>query len=119
MRGISTRRPASGLGRSRGISSKRSRDACRRRSRRRIAHMDDRASGATIVKIVKHEGPPQSGLCLLCGIGTLSLEKKRMAVCKKLLAGVAVSIVGIAGTAHADTTLLNVSYDVTRELYKD
>jgi sulfate transport system substrate-binding protein len=25
----------------------------------------------------------------------------------------------IAGLAHADTTLLNVSYDVTRELYKD
>jgi sulfate transport system substrate-binding protein len=27
--------------------------------------------------------------------------------------------IGTAGTAHADTTLLNVSYDVTRELYKD
>jgi sulfate/thiosulfate transport system substrate-binding protein len=26
---------------------------------------------------------------------------------------------GMAGIAHADTTLLNVSYDVTRELYKD
>ena len=26
---------------------------------------------------------------------------------------------GAAGLAHADTTLLNVSYDVTRELYKD
>lgn len=40
-----------------------------------------------------------------------------MAVYKKLLITVALGIA--AGVAHADTTLLNVSYDVTRELYKD
>ncbi|SAK88471.1 sulfate-binding protein [Caballeronia arationis] len=39
-----------------------------------------------------------------------------MAASKKAL----VAALGlIAGLAHADTTLLNVSYDVTRELYKD
>ncbi|SAK97109.1 sulfate-binding protein [Caballeronia temeraria] len=40
-----------------------------------------------------------------------------MAVYKKLVITVALGIA--AGVAHADTTLLNVSYDVTRELYKD
>jgi len=34
------------------------------------------------------------------------------------IAGFAMSI-GMTSAAHADTTLLNVSYDVTRELYKD
>ena len=34
------------------------------------------------------------------------------------IAAFAMSI-GTTGVAHADTTLLNVSYDVTRELYKD
>ncbi|BAN25764.1 sulfate ABC transporter substrate-binding protein [Caballeronia insecticola] len=42
-----------------------------------------------------------------------------MAVYKKLLVGVAFAITSMAGIAHAETTLLNVSYDVTRELYKD
>jgi sulfate/thiosulfate transport system substrate-binding protein len=43
-----------------------------------------------------------------------------MAVHKKLLIAAAVGItLGMSGIAHADTTLLNVSYDVTRELYKD
>ncbi|SAL72795.1 sulfate-binding protein [Caballeronia peredens] len=42
-----------------------------------------------------------------------------MAVHKKLLIGVAFAMASMAGGAHADTTLLNVSYDVTRELYKD
>jgi len=32
---------------------------------------------------------------------------------------VAISLFAVAGIAHADTTLLNVSYDVTREFYKD
>ncbi|WP_250482355.1 sulfate ABC transporter substrate-binding protein [Caballeronia sp. GACF5] len=40
-----------------------------------------------------------------------------MAVHKKLIVTVALGIA--ASIAHADTTLLNVSYDVTRELYKD
>ncbi|WP_321801108.1 sulfate ABC transporter substrate-binding protein [Caballeronia sp. J97] len=40
-----------------------------------------------------------------------------MAVHKKLIVAVALGIA--ASMAHADTTLLNVSYDVTRELYKD
>lgn len=40
-----------------------------------------------------------------------------MAVHNKLVIGVALGIA--ASVAHADTTLLNVSYDVTRELYKD
>ena len=40
-----------------------------------------------------------------------------MAVHKKLIITVALGIA--ASMAHADTTLLNVSYDVTRELYKD
>ncbi|SAK89489.1 sulfate-binding protein [Caballeronia fortuita] len=40
-----------------------------------------------------------------------------MAVYKKLFITVALGIA--ASAAHADTTLLNVSYDVTRELYKD
>ncbi|MDR5797812.1 sulfate ABC transporter substrate-binding protein [Caballeronia sp. LZ008] len=40
-----------------------------------------------------------------------------MAVHKKLIVTVALGIA--ASFAHADTTLLNVSYDVTRELYKD
>jgi sulfate/thiosulfate transport system substrate-binding protein len=31
----------------------------------------------------------------------------------------AAATLGLANLAHADTTLLNVSYDVTRELYKD
>lgn len=31
----------------------------------------------------------------------------------------AISLLTVAGLAHADTTLLNVSYDVTREFYKD
>jgi ABC-type sulfate transport system substrate-binding protein len=31
----------------------------------------------------------------------------------------AIATLGLANLAHADTTLLNVSYDVTRELYKD
>ena len=31
----------------------------------------------------------------------------------------ALALLGAASLAHADTTLLNVSYDVTRELYKD
>ena len=31
----------------------------------------------------------------------------------------AISLFAVAGIAHADTTLLNVSYDVTREFYKD
>lgn len=47
-----------------------------------------------------------------------------MAVHKKLLIAAAVGVtlgitLGMTGVAHADTTLLNVSYDVTRELYKD
>jgi sulfate/thiosulfate transport system substrate-binding protein len=43
-----------------------------------------------------------------------------MAVQKKLLAAITLGIAGLtANVAHADTTLLNVSYDVTRELYKD
>ena len=43
-----------------------------------------------------------------------------MAVHKKLLAGAGLGLaLGLAGIAHAETTLLNVSYDVTRELYKD
>lgn len=47
-----------------------------------------------------------------------------MAVHKKLLIAAAVGVTlgitpGMTGVAHADTTLLNVSYDVTRELYKD
>ncbi|WP_250515459.1 sulfate ABC transporter substrate-binding protein [Caballeronia sp. INDeC2] len=40
-----------------------------------------------------------------------------MAVHNKLVVGVALGIA--ASVAHAETTLLNVSYDVTRELYKD
>ncbi len=32
---------------------------------------------------------------------------------------VAISLFAVAGIVHADTTLLNVSYDVTREFYKD
>jgi len=40
-----------------------------------------------------------------------------MAVYNKLVITVALGIA--ASIAHADTTLLNVSYDVTRELYKD
>lgn len=36
-----------------------------------------------------------------------------------LIAGAAAAIVAAAPAAHADTALLNVSYDVTRELYKD
>jgi sulfate/thiosulfate transport system substrate-binding protein len=39
-----------------------------------------------------------------------------MAVRNKLILSIAL---GMANLAHADTTLLNVSYDVTRELYKD
>ncbi|MGI4857720.1 MAG: sulfate ABC transporter substrate-binding protein [Janthinobacterium lividum] len=35
------------------------------------------------------------------------------------LGSIALATVCATGTAHADTTLLNVSYDVTRELYKD
>jgi sulfate/thiosulfate-binding protein len=35
------------------------------------------------------------------------------------LAMLLLAIVGLARPAHADVTLLNVSYDVTRELYKD
>lgn len=35
------------------------------------------------------------------------------------LGSIAVATLCTAGTAHADATLLNVSYDVTRELYKD
>ncbi|SAK66029.1 sulfate-binding protein [Caballeronia catudaia] len=43
-----------------------------------------------------------------------------MAVYNKLVIAVALSIASAsASVAHADTTLLNVSYDVTRELYKD
>ncbi|MDR5783888.1 sulfate ABC transporter substrate-binding protein [Caballeronia sp. LZ065] len=43
-----------------------------------------------------------------------------MAVHKKLLIAAAVGVtLGMTGVARADTTLLNVSYDVTRELYKD
>ena len=40
-----------------------------------------------------------------------------MAVYNKLVITVALGIA--ASVAQADTTLLNVSYDVTRELYKD
>ena len=37
-----------------------------------------------------------------------------------LLTAAAAAAFGVAATAaHADTSLLNVSYDVTRELYKD
>ncbi|GAB7536712.1 sulfate ABC transporter substrate-binding protein [Burkholderia sp. 22PA0099] len=36
-----------------------------------------------------------------------------------LIAGAAAMLVTAAPAAHADTALLNVSYDVTRELYKD
>jgi sulfate/thiosulfate transport system substrate-binding protein len=43
-----------------------------------------------------------------------------MAVHTKLLAALSIAIAGFAANAaRADTTLLNVSYDVTRELYKD
>ncbi|SAL70743.1 sulfate-binding protein [Caballeronia arvi] len=43
-----------------------------------------------------------------------------MAVHNKLVIAVALSIASAsASIAHADATLLNVSYDVTRELYKD
>ncbi|WP_277189242.1 sulfate ABC transporter substrate-binding protein [Caballeronia sp. BR00000012568055] len=43
-----------------------------------------------------------------------------MAVQRTLLAALTIGITGFAANAaHADTTLLNVSYDVTRELYKD
>jgi sulfate transport system substrate-binding protein len=43
-----------------------------------------------------------------------------MAVYKRLLVGAVIGLtVGLTSVAHADTTLLNVSYDVTRELYKD
>ncbi len=36
-----------------------------------------------------------------------------------LAASTSVVALGSAGVAHADATLLNVSYDVTREFYKD
>jgi len=44
-----------------------------------------------------------------------------MVTMRKLGAALAVLLAGIslAGTAHADQTLLNVSYDPTRELYQD
>ncbi|MFT4063521.1 sulfate ABC transporter substrate-binding protein [Paraburkholderia sp.] len=40
---------------------------------------------------------------------------------RRLAAGITAIALGFGGvsTAHADTSLLNVSYDVTRELYKD
>lgn len=38
---------------------------------------------------------------------------------KPFAALVAATLALGAATAHADTTLLNVSYDVTREFYKD
>ena len=36
-----------------------------------------------------------------------------------LATSTAIAALASAGLAHADTTLLNVSYDVTREFYKD
>ena len=38
---------------------------------------------------------------------------------RRLLTGAAAALLVAAGAARADTSLLNVSYDVTRELYKD
>ena len=40
---------------------------------------------------------------------------------RRLAAGMTAITLALAGvsTAHADASLLNVSYDVTRELYKD
>ncbi len=38
---------------------------------------------------------------------------------KRLVVALAFGLASAATLAHADTTLLNVSYDVTRELYKD
>ncbi|AHI63553.1 sulfate ABC transporter substrate-binding protein [Burkholderia thailandensis] len=43
--------------------------------------------------------------------------KHNRGIGRRLVAGVAVAL--LATAAHADTSLLNVSYDVTRELYKD
>src|SRR5688572_29238165 len=38
---------------------------------------------------------------------------------RSTLAAAALSLATLAGAAYADSTLLNVSYDPTRELYKD
>ncbi|MCS3396820.1 sulfate ABC transporter substrate-binding protein [Burkholderia thailandensis] len=43
--------------------------------------------------------------------------KHNRGIGRRLVAGAAVAL--LATAAHADTSLLNVSYDVTRELYKD
>ncbi|AGK49174.1 sulfate ABC transporter, sulfate-binding family protein [Burkholderia thailandensis MSMB121] len=43
--------------------------------------------------------------------------KHNKGIGRRLAAGVAAAL--LAAAAHADTSLLNVSYDVTRELYKD
>ncbi len=42
-----------------------------------------------------------------------------MTVHNKLTASLALAFAGLMSLTPADTTLLNVSYDVTRELYKD
>jgi sulfate transport system substrate-binding protein len=42
-----------------------------------------------------------------------------MASIKRLALAACAALSMVAGVAHADSTLLNVSYDVTRELYKD
>jgi sulfate transport system substrate-binding protein len=55
-----------------------------------------------------------------CSTRSISLESDSLEVELKRLASLAIAIFLSAGSAHAaDITLLNASYDATRELYKD